>query len=143
MLSGSSSLNTSLAHIYVILYLPLKSARTNTTYYTICNVTVGINEATAKVRGVYVLRINMVSRSNEYKRVLVLPSITFSTEEQKFSHLTAFHSMATYASNAHYRRKLKLDFLKNVSNLCCFECSDQLHVLLFSVLTIFIIATSL
>lgn len=57
MLSVSSSLNTSLTHIYVILYSAVKSARTNTTYYANSNVTVEINEATAKVRDVHVLRI--------------------------------------------------------------------------------------
>lgn len=57
MLSVSSSLNTSLTDIYVILYSAVKSARTNTTYYAHSNVTVEINEATAKVRDVCVLRM--------------------------------------------------------------------------------------
>lgn len=61
-----SSLNTSLAHIYVMLYSALKSARTNITCYTASKVTVWINGTAAKIRDVNVLRMGFPGKMGDY-----------------------------------------------------------------------------
>lgn len=142
MLSVSSSLNTSLAHIYVIIYSAVKSARTNITCYTISNETVGINEANAKVRDVNVLRMWFPGAMNT-KKYLVCPVLHLVLRSRNSPILQHAIPWLPKQSNTHYRGKLKLAFLRNASNLYCTECSDQFHVFLFSVLTIFVIATRL